>query len=79
MTLTSKNAVTPLDQKSPALISKRASELVTALLRCIRSLSRGKRRGSASTFLQTLVMNDVNRFRTPSCLCEPSFFTRIII
>ena len=69
VTLTSKNAVTPLAQNPPALMSNLASELVTALLKWNRSLSRGWRRGSISTLLQILSMNVVNKFRTPSCLC----------
>ena len=76
VTLTSKNAVTPLDQKPPALVSNYASELVTALLKCSCSLSRDWRRGSIFTFLQTLSMNAVNKSRSPSCLCatKPPFF-----
>ena len=56
-------------------MSNLASELVTALLKCSRSLSRGWRRGSISTLLQTLLMNAVNKLRTPSCLCasKPHF------
>ena len=78
VTLTSKNAVTPLAQKPPALMSNLASELVTALLKLNRSLSRGWRRGSISTLLQILSMNVINKFRTPSCLCatNPPFYKR---
>ena len=63
VTLTSKNAVTPRDQKPPA------SGLVTALLRLNRSLSRGCSCGSTSTLVQTLPISEVSRLRTPSCLC----------
>ena len=75
VTLTSKNAVTPLDQKPPALVSNYASELVTALLKCSCSLSRDWRRGSIFTLLQTLSINAVNKSRSPSCLCptKPPF------
>ena len=56
-------------------MSNLASELVTALLKCSRSLSRGWRRGSISTLSQTLLMNAVNKSWTPSCLCatKPPF------
>ena len=56
-------------------MSNLASELVTALLKCSRSLSRGWRRGSISTLLQTLLMNAVNKSWTPSCICatKPPF------
>ena len=78
VTLTSKNAVTPLAQNPPALMSNLALELVTAPLKWNRSLSRGWRGGSISTLLQILSMNVVNKFRPPSCLCAtpppPPFF-----
>ena len=67
--LTSKNAVTPRDQKPPALKSSLASGLVTALLRLNRSLSRGCSCGSTSTLVQTLPISEVSRLRTPPCLC----------
>ena len=54
VTLTSKNAVTPRDQKPPALKPSLASRLVTAVLRLNRSLSRGFSCGSTSTLVQTL-------------------------
>ena len=82
VTLTSKNAVTLLAQKPPALMSNLASELVTALFKWNRSLSRGWRRGSISTLLQILSMNVVNKFRTSSCVCAttppppPPFYKR---
>ena len=69
VTLTSKNAVTPRDQKPPALKSSLASGLVTAVLRLNRSLSRGCSCGSTSTLVQTLPISEVNRWRTTSCLC----------
>ena len=69
VTVTSKNAVTPRDQKPPALKSSLASGLVTAVLRLNRSLSRGCSCGSTSTLVQTLPISEVSRLRTPSCLC----------
>ena len=54
VTLTSKNVVTPRDQKPPALKSSLASGLVTGLLTLNRSLSRGCKCGSTSTLVQTL-------------------------
>ena len=59
VTLTSKNAVTPRDQKPPALKSSLASGLVTAVLRLNRSLSRGCSCGSTSTLVQTLPISEV--------------------
>ena len=75
MALTSKNAVTPRDQKPPAFMSSLASGLITALLRLNRSLSRGCSCGSTSTLVQTLPISEVSRLRTPSCLCatKPPF------
>ena len=69
VTLTSKNALTPRDQKPRALKSSLASGLVTAVLRLDRSLSRVCSCGSTSTLLQTLLISEVSRLRTPSCLC----------
>ena len=69
VTLTSKSAVTPRDQKPPPLKSSLASGLVTALLRLNRSLSSGCGCGSTSTLVQTLPISEVSRLRTPSCLC----------
>ena len=69
VTLTSKNVVTPRDQKPPALKSSLASGLVTALLRLNRSLSRGCSCGSTSTLVQTLPISEVSRLQTTSCLC----------
>ena len=53
VTMTSKNAVTPRDQKPPALKSSLACGLVTALLRLNRTLLRGCSCGSTSTLVQT--------------------------
>ena len=69
VTLTSKNAVTPRDQQPSVFKSSLASRLVSALLRLNRSLSRGCSCGSTSKLVQTLPISEVNRLRTPSCLC----------
>ena len=69
VTPTSKNAVTPRDQKTPAFKCSLASGLVTAPLRLNRSLSRGCSCGSTSALVQTLPISEVSRLRTPSCLC----------
>ena len=69
VTPTSKNAVTPRDQKSPSLKSSLVSGIVTALLRLNHSLSRGCSCVSTSTLVQTLPISVVSRLRTPSCLC----------
>ena len=68
VTLTSKNAVTPRDQKPPALKSSLASGLVTALLRLNRSLFRGCSCGWTSTLVQSLPISEVSRLLRPSCL-----------
>ena len=68
VTMTSKNAVTPRDQKPPALKSSLASGLFTALLRLNRSFSRGCSWVSTSTLVQSLPISEVSRLRTPSCL-----------
>ena len=75
VTLTSKNAVTPRDQKPSVFKSSLASGLVSALLRLNRSLSRGCSCGSTSTLVQTLPISEVSRLWTRSCLCatNPSF------
>ena len=75
VTLTSKNAATPRDQKPPVLKFSLAFRLVTAVLRLDRSLSRGCSCGSISTLVQTLPISEVRRLRTPSCLCatKPPF------
>ena len=58
-------------------MSSLASALVTVELRLNTSLSNGKRWGSTSTSLQTLLSRDVRRFWMPSCLCETKpFFLR---
>ena len=61
--------------ETSALISNRASELVTALRRYTRSLSRGKSRGFASTFLQTLVIYQYVSDTIMSLYRKPSLFT----
>ena len=71
---TLKNYVSPRDQRLPAIMSSLASGLVTAELRLNTSLSIGRRRGSTSTSLQTLLRRDVRRFWMPSCLCETKPF-----
>ena len=68
VTLTSKSAVTLRDQNPPTLMSNRASGLVFADLKSTLSLSSGWRCGSDSTFLQTLLITDVNSSRIPSCV-----------
>ena len=75
VTLTSKNAVTPRDQKLPTLKSSLASGFVTAVLRLNRSLSRGCSCGSTSTLVQTLPIIEVSRLRTPSCVCATKPFS----
>ena len=69
LTMTSKNAVTPRDQKPADLKSSLDSGLVTALLRLNHSLSRGCSCGSTSTLVQTSPISEVSILRTPSCLC----------
>ena len=69
VTMTSKNAVTPRDQKPPALKSSLACGLVTVLLRLNHSLLRGCSCGSTSTLVQTLSISEVSRLQTPLCLC----------
>ena len=64
-----KNAVTPRDQKPPALKSSLASGLVTVLLRLNQSLLRGFSCGSTSSLVQTVPISAVSRLRTSSCLC----------
>ena len=59
VTLTSKNAVTPRDQKPSLFMSSLASGIVTALLRLNRSLSRGCSCGSTSRLVQTLPISEV--------------------
>ena len=71
---TLKNYVSPRDQRLPAIMSSLASGLVTAELRLNTSLSIGRRWGSTSTSLQTLLRRDVRRFWMPSCLCETKPF-----
>ena len=71
---TSKNYVSPRDQKLPAFMSSLASGLVTVELRLNTSMSIGRRWGSTSTSLQTLLRRDVRRFWMPSCLCETKPF-----
>ena len=71
---TLKNYVSPRDQRLPAIMSSLASGLVTAELRLNTSLSIGRRWGSTSTSLQTLLRRDVGRFWMPSCLCETKPF-----
>ena len=66
VTRTSKNAVTPRDQKLPAFRSSLASELVFADLSSNTSFSTGIRCGSDCTFLQTLLASVVSRSRIPS-------------
>ena len=66
-TRTSKNAVTPRDQKLPAFKPSLRAK-VTVDHRSNTSLSIGRRSGSTSTFLQTLLSRDVRRVRVPSCL-----------
>ena len=58
VTRTSKNAVSPRDQKLPAFMSSLASWLVTVDLTSNTSLSIGRRWGFTSTFLQTLLSRD---------------------
>ena len=67
--MTSKNAVTPRDQKPPGLKSSLDSGLVNALLRLNHSLSRGCSCGSTSTLVQTSPRSEVSILPTPSCLC----------
>ena len=68
VTLTSKNAVTPRDQKPPALKSSPVSGLVTALLRLNHSLFRGCSCGWTSTLVQSLPISEVSRLLRLSCL-----------
>ena len=72
---TSKNAVSPSDQKLPAFMSSLASGLVTVDLRLNTSLAIGRRWGFTLTSLQTLLSRDVRRFWMPYCLCatKPTF------
>ena len=63
VTRTSKNAVTPGVQKPPAFVSSLVSRLVTVDWRLNTSLSSGRRSGSVSTFLHTVLMCDVRRSR----------------
>ena len=65
---TSKNAVSPRDQKLPAFMSSLASGL-GSYISLNTSLSIGRRWGFTSTSLQTLLSRDVRRFWMPSCLC----------
>ena len=69
VTRTWKDAVSPRDQKLPAFMSSLASGLVTVDLRLNTLLSIGRRWGSISTSLQTLLSRDVRRLRMSSCLC----------
>ena len=59
---TSKNYVSPRDQKLPAFMSSLAWGLVTAELRLNTSMSISRRWGSTSTSLHTLLRRDVRRF-----------------
>ena len=87
VTLTSKNAVAPRDQKPPALKSSLASGLVTPLLRLNRSLSRGCSCGSTSTISLLVIAHyddirkyGIDRVLTPllaevAQLAQPGGFT----
>ena len=55
-------------------MSSLASGLVTVELRWNMPMSIGRRWGSTSTSLQTLLRRDVRRFWMPSCLCETKPF-----
>ena len=55
-------------------MSSLPSGLVTAELRLNTSMSIGRRWGSTSTSLQTLLRRDVRKFWMPSCLCETKPF-----
>ena len=70
VTRTWKDAVSPRDQKLPAFMSSLASGLVTVDLRLNTLLSIGRRWGSISTSLYTLLSRDVRRLRMSSCLCN---------
>ena len=67
---TSKNAVSPRDQKLPPLCPVQPQDgLVMVHLRLNTSLSIGRRWGSTSTSLQILLSRDVRRFWMPLSLC----------
>ena len=66
VTRTSKNAVTFSEQNPPALMFNLVSGLVIAFLD--QTFPYRVERGSALTFLQTLLISEVNRLRVPSCL-----------
>ena len=70
-------SIVPRSMFLPDFMSSLASGFVTVDLKSNTSLSIGRRWGSTSTSLQTLLSRDVRRFRMPSCLCaaKPRSYT----